>query len=117
MEKLKVGDKVYLKSYSKWGKDVHYKFGIVERLTKTQAVLDCGTRLINEPKADYYTKNVSYGEYGDTWTKWKIQTPQILEAARIEGERQKVVTWFENKKFNEDEMKIVYEHFKSLGLT
>ena len=116
MELLKIGDKVYNKKHQQWGNNVYYQFSIVERLTKTQAVLSCGTKLVNEPKLDHYSKTIGYPTYGDSWNKWHIQTPEILEEAKLEKERQTIVRWFDNRKFSEEDKRIVYTKFKELNI-
>ena len=114
MELLKVGDKVYKKIH-RW--DNVYKFSIVERLTATQAILSCGTKLVNKPQLAYDRKTVEYPAYGDRWgAKWSIQTPEVLEEVRLERERKTIVMWFDSRKFTEDEKRIVYAKFKELGL-
>ena len=116
MNPLKVGDKVYSKEHSRWGKNVYYRLEEVERITKTQAILSNGTRLINTPEVDYYSKKVCYPVYGDTWVKWSIQTPEILEEAKAEKERQSIISWFNDRKFSEEEKRIVYTTFKNLDI-
>jgi hypothetical protein len=116
MNPLKVGDKVYLKAHSRWRNDVYYRFEVVERITKTQAILSNGIRLINTPEVDYYSKIVCYPVYGDTWVKWSIQTPEILEEAKAEKERQSIISWFNDRKFSEEEKRIIYTTFKDLNI-
>jgi hypothetical protein len=116
MELLKVGDKVYSEKHLTYSRNVGYKFSTVERLTATQAILSCGTRLVNKPKLGYDRKTVEYPTYGDLYTKWSISTPEILEEARLQRERQTIVRWFDSRKFTEDEKRIVYAKFKELGL-
>jgi hypothetical protein len=116
MELLKIGDKLYNKKHQQWGNNVYYQFSTVERLTKTQAVLSCGTKLVNEPKFDNYIKTIGYPTYGDSWNKWHIQTPEILEEAKLEKERQTIVRWFDNRKFSEEDKRIVYTKFKELNI-
>lgn len=115
MEKLKIGDKVYYKKHQQWGNNVYYTFAVVERLTKTQAILSDGTKLVNEPKFDNWSKIVGYPTYGDSWEKWHIETPEIIEEANKEKKRQKIVAWFRNRKFSEEEQFIIYNTFKTLN--
>lgn len=115
MELLKVGDKLFNKEHQRWGNNIYYKFATVERLTKTQAVLSDGTKLINEPKMDNYSKTIGYSVYGDNWTKWHFKTPEILEEAKKEKMRQTIVNWFDNRKFSEEEKYIIYNTFKTLN--
>lgn len=116
MELLKIGDKVYNKKHQRWGDNFYYQFSTVERLTKTQAALSCGTKLVNKPELDYHSKTMGYPTYGDSWTKWHIQTPEILEEAKLEKKRQTIVRWFDNRKFSEEDKRIVYTKFKELNI-
>lgn len=115
MEQLKVGDKLYNKQHQQWGNNVYYNFSTVERLTKTQAILSNGTKLVNEPKFDNWSKTIGYSVYGDSWNKWHIETPEILEEANKEKTRQKIVNWFKNRKFSEEEQFIIYNTFKTIN--
>ncbi len=116
MEKLKVGDKLYLKQHARWGDDIYYQFASVERLTKTQAVLSNGVKLINEPSKDYYSKEIGYSVYGDRWTKWYFQNEQILIEAKVEKEKRLIDNWFSKRKFTNEEKKIIYLKFQELNL-
>jgi hypothetical protein len=111
MEKLKVGDKVYNISKNRWSDITYYNLSEVVRLTKTQAVLENGTKLINELVTDY-NREKCFSEYGDRYNKWYIQTPEILEKAKAEKEKQIVRNWFENRKFTDEEKKKIYLQFK-----
>ena len=115
MEKLKVEDKLCLVTWSRWGNNTYYKFATVERLTKTQAILTDGTRLINEPQKEYNKDSFVFCQYGDTWRKWQYETPELREDARIENNRQKKNRWFSNRKFTEAEQHAIYDLFESLG--
>jgi len=115
MEKLKIGDKLYYKKHSNICKNITYLFATVERLTKTQAILSNGVRLVNLPNLDTFTKKTAYSIVGDFWEKWYIETAEIIDEAKKETERQTIVYWFKNKKFSEDEMCLVYNTFKELG--
>ena len=116
MNPLKVGDKVYSKEHSRWRNDVRYRLEVVERINKTQAILSNGIRLINTPQVDYYSNKVCYPAYGDTWNKWSIQTPEILEEAKAEKERQSIISWFNDRKFSEEEKRIIYTTFKDMNI-
>lgn len=116
MESLKIGDKLYNKRHQQWSNRVYYQFSTVERVTKTQAVLSCGTKLVNEPKLDHFSKTIGYPVYGDSWNAWHIQTPEILEEAKLEKERQTIVRWFDNRFFSEEDKRIVYTKFKELNI-
>ena len=115
MEKLKIGDKVVRQSNDRWSRNVYYSFSKVERLTKTQAVLTDGTKLVNEPKLDHWENKIMYSAFGDRWEKWVIETPEIIEEAKKEKERQQINRWFNDRKFNEEEIFIIYNTFKSLN--
>lgn len=69
MEKLKLGDVVFLKCYKPLDSNQTYLEQTVIRLTKTLAVLDNGTRLVNEP--NYFNNYPEYGSgsYGNQWSK------------------------------------------------
>ena len=117
MKRLEVGDKVYNKEHARWGGNVYYRFEVVERLTKTQAVLSNGIKLINEPVKSSFSKDtVGYSVHGDRWKKWHIQTDEIILEAKAEKERQTINSWFELRKFTESEKQIVYLKFAELGI-
>ena len=65
MELVKIGDKVYNERYHSWTKTVSYRLATIERLTKTQAILSDGTKLINEPTKGYDSNQIEYPQYGD----------------------------------------------------
>ncbi len=106
---LKVGDKLYSV------RNHHYKFGTVERLTKTQAVLSNGVRLINASKKDWFG-NSGYQVYGDSFVEWYLETPEILEDHSKIKERQMINLWFDKRKFSHEDKRIVYLKFKELNL-
>jgi hypothetical protein len=111
MEKLKIGDKVYHIKHKNSGA-ISYNLAHVERLTKTQAILSTGVRLINEPTENKSDNNIiGYYVFGNRWEKWHIQTPEILEEAKKHKEMQKISIWFSNKKFTDEEKKIIYNLF------
>lgn len=54
--KLQIGDELVLVSYQRWGNNKFYKASKVVKLTKTQAILEDGTRLINDlVRMSYYS--------------------------------------------------------------
>lgn len=116
MNKLKIGDKLYNKEYSRWTNSTYYKFASVERITKTQAILSDGTKLINEPTKSHYENIVGYCVYGDRYKKWSIETEDIIIEAKIERERQDIIKWFANRKFSDEDKRIIYNKFKELNL-
>jgi hypothetical protein len=117
MEQLKVGDKVCLVQNHRFGTGTNYYFSEVERLTKTMAVLANGKKLINEPKIRHYNGNIpEFSEYGDSWTCWRITTPEILEDGKAEHQRVKIANWLHNRKFTDEEKAIIYNKFKELNI-
>jgi len=112
MEKLKVGNKLYHTYHSRWNSDVRYDFATVDRLTKTQAILSNGIKLINEPIKGHYDKEVGYGVYGERYDKWYFENPEVLLEAKKEKERQKIDIWFSAKKFTDEEKEMIYNLLK-----
>ena len=110
-EQLKAGDKVYFKKNPAWGRNITYKISEVERLTKTQAILKNGVRLINQPKKTLYKPSIKYQEYGDSFSEWMILTPEIGLEAKIEKERQDIDHWFCSHQFTDEQKKQVWELF------
>ncbi len=113
MEKLKIGDKLYIVQTKRWSSEVDYILDEVVRLTKTQAVLKCGRKLINEPAKDWH-KEDCFLEYGDRYKKWYLQTEEILEIVKAEKERRTINQWFDSKKFTDEEKRIIYLQFKQI---
>ena len=112
MEKLKIGDKVYFKKHAQWSNDISFRFDEVVRLTKTQAVLLSGVKLINEPIISGFDKSISYRVFGSPYEPdWRILTPEILEEQKQEEYRRVVVKWFDGKSFNEKEKFLIYDLF------
>jgi len=104
MEKLKVGDKLYQKSSSRYTQFTDYIFGTVERITKTQAILSNGYKIINDPKVDWYNKDIyCFSQYGDSYKRWFIQTNEIIKEANAENKRKKIYYWFRDKQFSDEE--------------
>lgn len=77
MEKLKIGDKIYIAETSRWSSRVNYTLDEVVRLTKTQAVLSKGRKIINEPTKDWYQKDC-FCEYGDRYKRWYYRLMKYL---------------------------------------
>ncbi|WP_035670789.1 hypothetical protein [Flavobacterium sp. 83] len=111
MEKLKIGDKVYIAESLKWSKRVNYVLDEVIRLTKTQAILSKGRKIINEPTRDWCKKDC-FAEYGERYNKWYLQTNEILVTVKAEIERQTIEQWFCTKKFTDEEKRIIYLQLK-----
>jgi hypothetical protein len=112
---LKVGDKLYSTHNHHWVGEITYKFSTVERLTKTQAILSNGVRLINASKKDWFG-NSGYQAYGDSFVEWYLETPEILEEHDKNKERQMINSWFDKRKFSHEDKIIVYLKFKELNL-
>jgi len=116
MEKLKIGDKIYIAETSRWTGRINYILGEVVRLTKTQAVLSNGRKIINEPTTEWHNTKTSFCEYGDRYRKWFLQTEEVLIKVRKENERQFIGQWFNFKNFTDEEKMIVYLKFKELNI-
>ncbi len=114
---LEIGDRLCYKWYDKWGQNCDYSFATVERLTKTQAILSDGTKLINAPEyVDYKGVIVGYPIYGDRWEKWQFETQELIEEYKVENERRRIENWFSKRVFSDEEKKIIYLKFKELNL-
>lgn len=114
MEKLKVGDKVFIKRDSRWY-GFNYILTEVERLTKTMAVLKNGTKLINEPKLSSWGSSVErivFEEYGNRHEEWSKPTEQNLDEIRNFNYQQKVLKWYsDNKdKFSFEQIERIYKN-------
>lgn len=116
MEKLKIGDKLVFIKSPKLSEYNYYNFAEVVRLTNTQAILSDGTRLVNEPKKAWGGDGVEYSEYGETYTRWSIQTPEIIEQATKEKELIIAHNWLSKRNFTKEEKKIIYDKFKELNI-
>jgi hypothetical protein len=116
MELLKIGDKLYFREYYRWTSSVAYKFATVERLTKTQAILSNGIKLINKPQKCRYDNSVGYPVFGNMLSKWHIETEEILLEDKKEREIKFINSWFGNKKFTNEEKRIIYLKLKELDL-
>lgn len=117
--KLQIGDELVLVSYQRWGNNKFYKASKVVKLTKTQAILEDGTRLINDlVRMSYYSdeKEKGFEEYGNRSDRWQILTDKIKSEWQEEKQRQKINNWFSNKKFTEEEKKIIFDKFTELNL-
>jgi hypothetical protein len=102
---LKVGDRVCHVNDSSWNRFVQYEFATVIRVTETQAVLDKThlTKLCKDKLAED-----AYYKYGNKRSKWVIETQELVELARVSRKRQTIYTWFENKKFTQEEKTTIY---------
>lgn len=107
MRKLIVGDKLY-REYT-LSSNVNFEFATVEKITKTQAVLSNGVRLINEPKKDYYTEETIYQVFGDRWESYSFQNDEVVKRAEQERYKQKVNRWLREEKLTQEEKILVYE--------
>jgi len=114
MEKLKIGDKLYIKVNRRLSNFVDYKFAEVVRLTKTQAILSNGTKLINEPTSNWHDEEKKFfSEYGDKYSKWTFQDEKIIDEANKERKKIKIHVWFRDKFFTELEKEQIYNLLKS----
>ena len=50
----------------------------------------------------------------DRYKRWYLQTDEILVTVKDEIERQKIEQWFCDKKFTDEEKRIIYLKFKGL---
>lgn len=116
LRKLVVGDRLCNKIAVRFGKGTFYTFATVERLTKAQAVLSNGVKLVNEPHIGRFGNDVEYSTYGDSWNKWTFETEELIEEARKEEERQQINNWFASRTFSEEEKAIIYNTFKELNI-
>lgn len=114
--KLEVGDKLYKRGENRWGRESLPEFASVVKLTPTQAILSNGIRLKNEPKYDGFYKKVHFSVIGEYFDKWFFETPEIVEKAKRLKEESRIRRWFELKKWDIEEMKLVYETFKEKNL-
>lgn len=113
--RLKVGDKVYRKQYQRFGdRVVSYNMTEVERLTKTQAILRDGTKLINEPTTDY-NKNVCFSEYGERSNRYKRLTDEIIKEQAEWKNAVKAVNWFDAQKWTEEQKIQVFNSLTATG--
>lgn len=111
---LKVGDKVVLEDVSRWSKTVYYAFAEVVKVTKTQTILDNGTRLKVNSSRNWRHKEV-FDEIGSHYGyQWQLSTPEIVEKAKVEQKRQQVEKWFSSYKFTDEQKAAIYEMFKEV---
>ena len=114
MEMLKVGDKVCLVQSQRYGYGTNYCFSEVKRLTKTMAVLANEAKLINKAQIRHYNSQVpEFPEYGDLWTRWQRETPELLEEYKKSLLEKKALDWFNGKKFTKEEKIAVYNLFNN----
>lgn len=116
MGKLKEGDEVCQVIHERWGNGKRFIFAKVVRTTNTQAVLDNGVRLKNDPKKDSYRDYLYFYEIPHSYKSWQLNSDELRREAKVESERRKIEYWFNNKKFTEQEIKIIYDRFVELDL-
>ena len=114
MEKLKVGDKVFVKKTHAWC-GVSYFLSEVDRLTKTMAVLKNGIKLINEPKVSSWgtgIERIVYEKYGDRYEKWHIPSESDINELEQFTYQQKIIRWYnDNKdKFSFEQIERIYKN-------
>ena len=114
MGKLNVNDFVYLEYFDKWSSIKRYKKGIVTRLTKTRAILNDGTQLINNPQKYRGEVNFHFCQYGDSWSKWRLITNEMHDVINQYEEDEKIKNWWYSKKDNLtlQEIKIIHNALK-----
>ncbi|WP_299433913.1 pyruvate kinase [uncultured Maribacter sp.] len=115
MEKLKIGDKVYNVKRDGFEDLARYTFSVVEKTTKTLAVLKNGVRLKNDPKISYIMEDVGFSVYRDYATHWHLVSLKAIREAQIENEKIKAIDWFENKNFTNNEKLLIYRKFCELN--
>ena len=112
-QQLKVGDEVcHIKYYRNQAKG--FKFRKVERITKTLAILNDGTKLVNDSFFDF-SKEVAWRGYG-SGEEWHIVTENIKSDYAAELERSKIESWFSSKEFTNEEKKIIWTKFNELNI-
>lgn len=114
MKKLEVGDKMYFRSQSRFGRDIYFRFETVERVTKTQAVLSNGIKLINHPFKNHFDNHYGFCQLGQRFDKWYIQTDEIVAEAQKENKRQSINRWFDNQKFTDEQKLQVHDLFNPI---
>ena len=115
MRQLEVGDKL-VHIYNGRNGFLYYNFSEVERFTKTQIILKDGTKLRINPERDWRGALV-YKETGRySFGTWELVTPKILREYEEEMEHQKMLNWFDKKKFSIEEKKLIYKHFEEQNL-
>lgn len=112
--KLQVGDKLYKRGDNRWGRESIPQFASVVRLSATQALLSNGVRLKNEIR--FWSEKLCFSEVGKNFEFWYFETPEIVEEAKRLKEESRIRRWFELKKWDIEEMKLVYETFKEKNL-
>lgn len=106
MEKLKVGDEVFMFKYNR------YTFTKVARVTNTLAILENGTRLKNTPLQNHWgEKEIYFDEYASGYytDKYEITTEAIKEKAKKHAEDQKKCLWFFKQKFSDEQKVLIYD--------
>ncbi len=114
MEKLKIGDKVYNVKRDGFEDLARYTFSVVEKTTKTLAILKNGVRLKNDPKISYIMEDYGFSVYRDYATHWHVVSLKAIREAQIENEKIKAVEWFKNKEFTIQEQQQIYREFAEL---
>lgn len=107
---LKIGDRLCQKVYKRFGSGIQgYNFEEVVRVTKTQAVLDSGIKLLREPKFNGFDKKYVYETYGDTYSTWDFETTDIIDESKEFNRISKINSWFNSKKFTQEEIIIIHD--------
>lgn len=103
--KLEVGDEVYNESSGRWNRETYFKVSKVVRLTKTQAILDNGDKLIN---AFALKGSKGFSLYGDIYNKYNVLTEEISLKIKAQRLNRKIENWFDSYKFSKQEKEMVY---------
>ncbi|MDL5512663.1 pyruvate kinase [Arenibacter sp. M-2] len=116
MDDLKIGDKLYNVSQNGFGDFFRYSFSEVVRLTKILAVLENGVRLRNKPIRSMINNEIGYSLATNRWVYWHKVTDEIKQKSREENKKIAVNDWFQQRSFNMQEKKIIYELFEEKGM-
>ena len=114
MNKLKIGDEVVQIQQTRWMNQPNYIFKKVARLTKTQAVLENGDKLINEAIFPNWNKKdlVGFLIYGDRYNYYQFVTDEIIVLAKLQKQKNIVEKWFSIKNFTIKEKTTIYKLLK-----
>lgn len=110
---LKIGDRLCQKVYRRFGSGIDgYNFGEVVRVTKTQAILDSGIKLLRVPNFNGFLKKYEYETYGDRYKTWELETRELVEEAKEFKRIREINSWFNSKKFTQEEIIIIHNTLK-----
>ena len=115
MEKLKVGDRVYMVAASYCLTRRTYIFSEVERVTNITAVLKNGDKLLNEPKRLTLNGKTEYTFHQmphNTYASWKLVTQEVLDKYNAYLKQEAIDMWFSSYKFSDKQKETIYDMFK-----